>query len=306
MFNTPILFLIFNRPSSTERVFDKIREVKPKQLFVAADGPREGNECDEINCKMARAIATNVDWECEVHTLLREGNLGCGLAVSQAVSWFFDHVEEGIILEDDCLPNNSFFQFCKEALEKYRFNQDIFHICGSNYQYGKWRGEGDYYFSKLTHIWGWATWKRAWDKYEFAIDGEDSLLLKAYPLEGCRILHQEWKRIFRGFRVNGVDTWDYQWLLSCWKHGGITIIPNKNLIFNLGFGDEATHTTIYPAHYKKIKHEGFLEKIKHPNEITINYKADIFEQKVRMGQGSIIKNLLRNTKKAFKGILVKN
>lgn len=303
MYNTPILFLIFNRPSTTERVFEKIREIQPKQFFIAADGPREGDERDKINCRMARAIASNVDWECEVHTLLREENLGCGLGVSQAVSWFFEHVEEGIILEDDCLPNNSFFQFCQEALEKYRFNQNIFHICGSNYQYGKWRGEGDYYFSKLPHIWGWATWKRAWDKYEFAIDGEDSLLLKAYPLKECRILHQEWDRIFRGFRANGVDTWDYQWLLSCWKYGGITIIPNKNLIFNLGFGDQATHTTIYPAHYKKIKHEDFLETIKHPIEIKINYKADIFEQKVRMGQESLIKNLLRNTKKAFKGII---
>lgn len=305
MYNTPILFLIFNRPDTTEKVFEKIREIKPKQLFIAADGPRNGNERDKLSCKATREIATNVDWDCELKTLFRDGNLGCGRAVSEAITWFFENVEEGIILEDDCLPNTSFFKFCQEILKKYRFDHDVLHVCGSNYQYGKWRGKGDYYFSKLTHIWGWATWKRAWDKYEFTIEGEDYLISKAYPLKTDVLVRQEWEKAFKYFRANCVDTWDYQWLLACWKHGGITIIPNKNLIFNLGFGHEATHTLFYPAYYKKIKHEYLLGEIRHPSEITINYKADAFEQKVRMGQNSVIRSFLRNTKKILKGILVK-
>lgn len=306
MYNTPILFLIFNRPETTERVFEKIREIKPKQLFIAADGPREGNTYDEINCKSARKITTNVDWDCEVFTLLREENLGCGIAVSQAITWFFAHVEEGLIIEDDCLPNSSFFQFCEEALKKYRYNQNIFHICGSNYQYGKWRGDGDYYFSRLTHIWGWATWKRAWEKYEFRIEGEDFLLLQAYPSEKYELIHQEWKKIFNDFRAKCVDTWDFQWLLTCWKHDGITIIPNKNLILNLGFGDNATHTTVYPFHYKKIKHENFLEKIKHPKEILICYEADLFEQKIRMRSGNKIRSLLHHLKEVSKSFFTRS
>ena len=300
MFSTPILFLIFNRPDTTEKVFEKIREIKPSQLFVAADGPREGNEKDKINCKAARSIATYVDWDCEVKTLFRDSNAGCGKAVSCAITWFFEHVEEGIILEDDCLPNPSFFFFCQEILKKYRFDHNIFHVSGSNYQYGKKRGKGDYYFSKLSHIWGWATWKRAWDRYDFSIEAEDLLVHKAYPLKKDALLRQEWKTVFSDFRTNCVDTWDYQWLLTCWKYDGISIIPNKNLIYNLGFGSEATHTTFFPEYYKNIKHEDFRKEIRHPEKIEINYIADAFEQKMRMGRESILRAFLRVLKRCFR------
>ena len=162
----PVLFLIFNRPETTIQVFSAIKKAQPNRLYIAADGPRPEYP-DEVNhCKIARTIATNVDWDCEVKTLFRDQNLGCRLAVSQAIDWFFEQEPEGIILEDDCLPNQSFFWFCKELLEKYRNETRIMHIGGTNFQFGKNRTNYSYYFSRYAHIWGWASWRREWKYYD--------------------------------------------------------------------------------------------------------------------------------------------
>ena len=151
MFNTPILFLIFNRPDLTKQVFDKIREIKPLHLFIAADGPRGDKYEDQELCRKTKEIVSLIDWECEIKTLFRDENLGCGRAVSEAISWFFEHVEEGIILEDDCLPSSTFFNYCEILLEKYRWDNNIMHIGGTNFQNGIKRGNADYYFSKIPH-----------------------------------------------------------------------------------------------------------------------------------------------------------
>jgi len=169
-FNTPILFLVFNRPNTTQRVFNVIRQVKPKQLFVAADGPRRDKGADEEKCEATREIVKQIDWDCEVKTLFREENLGCGKAVSSAITWFFENVEEGIILEDDCLPNLDFFGYCEELLDRYRDNREVMFIGGDNFQKGKKWGDASYYFSAYNHVWGWATWKRTWDIYDFKLD----------------------------------------------------------------------------------------------------------------------------------------
>jgi hypothetical protein len=164
-FDTPILFLIFNRPDTTQKVFNEIRKIKPRQLFVAADGPREDHPEDKEKCEQTRKIIDQVDWDCEVKTLFRDKNLGCKHAVSGAINWFFKNVEQGIILEDDCLPDQSFFGFCQELLNKYKNNKQIFNISGNNFQDGMWRGDGSYYFSKYFHCWGWATWADRWQNY---------------------------------------------------------------------------------------------------------------------------------------------
>lgn len=194
-FNTPILFLIFNRPETTEKIFRRIREIQPRRLFISADGPRLNKLNEEKKCAESRKIANGVDWECEVKTHFSERNLGCRLGVSSGINWFFNNVQEGIILEDDCLPDTSFFYFCTALLEHFQNNERIMHIGGVNFQDGRTRGTGSYYFSKLSHIWGWATWKRAWNKYNVDIPHYPQLLKEKMLSSLFRI--QQWKSIGR-------------------------------------------------------------------------------------------------------------
>src|SRR6478736_1770065 len=180
-FETPILFIVFNRPDTTRVVFEAIRKVKPKKLYIAADGIRSKVKSDEENCAKVRAIVNDVDWECDVKTLFHEENLNCGKAPSTAISWLFENEEEGIILEDDCLPSTSFFLFCEELLERYRYDSRVMHIGGNNFLNG-WQKDNDYsyYFSRSGHIWGWATWRRAWNKFDFDISLYSKLKDKNY------------------------------------------------------------------------------------------------------------------------------
>src|SRR5688572_20529443 len=166
--NTPVLFLIFNRPAVTKQVFEAIREMRPTRLYIAADGPRPAipNELD--NCRKAREAALAVDWECQVKTLFRDKNLGCGRGPSTAITWFFEHETEGIILEDDCMPSPSFFSYCAELLARYRDDTRIMHIAGTNLEKPQQRDqEHSYHFSNFTYCWGWATWRRAWKFHDF-------------------------------------------------------------------------------------------------------------------------------------------
>lgn len=172
---SPVLFLVFNRPESTKRVFEQIRKGKPDQLFIAADGPRKDKVYEQELCRQTREILL-IDWDCDLKTLYREENLGCGKAVFSAIDWFFSHVSQGIILEDDCLPQADFFRFCDETLDKYVDNDQILEISGTNLQGGTVIGDGSYYFSRYGGIWGWATWSRAWNKYDFNMTGLDEFV----------------------------------------------------------------------------------------------------------------------------------
>ena len=166
-FNTSILFLIFNRPEETKRVFESIKEAKPSKLYLASDGPRSHVIDEEkIVSEVKLNVLNAIDWDCEVKTLFREKNLGCKIAVSEAISWFFDHEDQGIILEDDCLPSQSFYRFCEELLNIYKNDLRIWHISGDNFQNGIARSEESYYYSKFSHVWGWATWKDRWQHYD--------------------------------------------------------------------------------------------------------------------------------------------
>ena len=163
---SPILFLVFNRPDVTQRVFDAIRQARPPKLYIAADGPRKNKVGEVERCALVQEIVSQVDWPCEVSKLIRQENLGCKIAISSAIDWFFSKEPEGIILEDDCLPHPDFFPYCDELLERYRNNERVGMISGDNFQNGIKRGDGDYYFSQFCHIWGWASWARAWKKYD--------------------------------------------------------------------------------------------------------------------------------------------
>ena len=240
MFKTPILFLIFNRLNTTKQVFEQIKKIRPTNLFMAADGPRSEKDGEKEKCDEVRNwVLSQIDWDCEVKTLFRTENLGCGKAVSQAITWFFEEVNEGIILEDDVLPNDSFFLFCETALERFRDETRVMHVSGNNFQLSK-IGEGNYYLSKLPHIWGWATWKRAWSKYDFYLKDFGNDVKKSYY--DYRPIDDYWHHIFYKTKEQ-LHTWDYQWSFSILESDGFCILPQYNLATNLGFGKDATHTS---------------------------------------------------------------
>jgi hypothetical protein len=275
MFSTPILFIIFNRPETTKIVFDSIKNARPKQLFIAADGPRNGNQNDILRCQEARKIIDEINWDCEVKLLLRDENLGCGLSVSSAISWFFEQVEEGIILEDDCLPHPDFFQYCKELLDVYRNNEKVMFIGGSNFQDGLIRDNNSYYFSAYNHVWGWATWKRTWILYDFSLETigfrRFNVICKSYFLNWRE--RKYWNEIFKMMKERRIDTWDHQLSFSIWNNDGLSIIPNVNLVSNIGFGFEATHT----KDEKSIEANKVIKQIlpiTHIQNVKRNYLAD--------------------------------
>lgn len=279
-FNTPILLMIFNRPDTTAKVFDEIKKIKPKQLFVAADAARVDNAEDIALVEQTKMLVENmVDWDCEVITLYREKNLGCKRAVSSATTWFFEHVEQGIILEDDCVPDQSFFMYCQELLEMYKDDSSVMHIGGSNFQHGKKRGDASYYFSAYNHIWGWATWKRAWDKYDVNIADFPKFVEqeKIKTIWNKTYIQNIWLKKFASVFEKKVDTWDYQWTYTIWNNGGRCIIPNTNLITNIGFGEDATHTKRKDM-YANMK-RNLIGKIIHPENTEINKIADEFYNK---------------------------
>ena len=243
-FDVPILFLIFNRPDLTQRVFESIRRRKPARLYVAADGPRPEIAGERELCSQARNILDQVDWDCDLQTLLRDQNLGCGRAVSEAITWFFVTEEEGIILEDDCLPSDSFFPFCAEMLKRFRGDPAVGSISGDCFFPRSLRHSDPYFFSKYAQIWGWATWRRTWQQYELELTG---------PLEEWeRIVRRHnaidleakyWLEIYKALKSGLIDTWDYQLMFSCWRHSQVHIAPTRNLVQNLGYGPDATHVT---------------------------------------------------------------
>lgn len=272
--NDPILFLIFNRLDTTSKVFEEIRKAKPKKLYIAADGARNTEEL--IKCNKVRKVATDVDWDCEIKTLFREKNLGCGRAVSEGIKWFFEQEEKGIVLEDDCLPDISFFGFCSELLKFYEYDERIGHICGSNFQNGQIRGEASYYFSGLTHVWGWASWRRVWKDYDFNLKTLPNFNPKLEAFPAHQPFAATWFRNFSNVALGHIDTWDYQYAYLNLIKGYKAIMPNINLISNIGVGADATHTL--DEHPFAALSLGHLKEINHPELLIQNVEADMYTQ----------------------------
>jgi len=275
-FNTPVLFLIYKNSKVTKEVFDEIIKLKPSKLYIAADGPK--NSSEDVECRNVRAITDNINWECEVHRRYLDNNLGCKKAVSSAISWFFNNEDRGIILEYDCLPHASFFSFCEDMLEKYNDNESVMHISGSNFQDGLLRGEDDssYYFSAITGVWGWATWKRSWDCYDpNANDIEDFIDSgRIHKLLTARRTRKYWSKRFLNVK-SGVNTssWAIPWAYSVMKYGGLCINPNQNLVSNIGFNAGATHAFDESSEFSCVPVVN-IGKITHPKHIFIDFEAD--------------------------------
>jgi hypothetical protein len=276
--NTPILFLIFSRPDTTRRVFEAIRAARPRQLFIAADGPRPHKQGEAERCAECRRIATQVDWPCEVHTLFREENLGCGRAVSGAITWFFEHVEEGIILEDDTLPGPGFFRFCSELLERYRYDTRVMAVSGSSLPC---RLSNDskysYFFSNWDYIWGWATWRRAWKHYDYEMTHYKYVVEKGYfgnnyysPFEKYYINYAYDKSYYSN---DTVTWWSYQWGFVRKINSGLVAVPVKNFIVNIGLGKDATNTTS-EGRWSFFKFEEMEFPLKHPDFVMHDRVTD--------------------------------
>ena len=272
---TPVALLIFNRPDTTERVFNAIAQARPSKLLVVADGPRDSRPGEAARCEQTRAIIKRVDWDCEVITNFADRNMGCKLRVSSGIDWIFEQVEEAIILEDDCLPDPSFFRFCDEMLERYRDNERVGMVSGSNLQFGRHRGTGSYYFSKYTHIWGWASWRRAWKHYdrdithwpEFKAQG---LLEQMFATPGEQAY---WQNSFQWVHEGSLDTWDVSWTFTALTHGLLQVVPNVNLISNIGFGVGATHTHVVGVH-ANLPTQAIEFPLQHPTFVLPNLEAD--------------------------------
>lgn len=283
--DTAVLFIIFNRPDTTQKVFDAIRNAKPKRLYVAADAPRKNKEGDEEKCRLTRAIIEKVDWDCDLHTFFQTENIGCSLGPRTAFDWFFGQEEEGIILEDDCVPDLSFFRFCTEMLERYRNDEKIISINGCNLCYELNDGNS-YTFSRFMNMWGWATWRRSAEKIDYYLEDwktEQKPLWTLYkrlrqsPWDYDIKWYQYWQDKFdQTISRKDFTWWDWQWIYHQTKAKQFSIVPGVNLVSNIGFHEDATHT-----HHKENPAANLISKempfpLVHPATI----RADIdYEEK---------------------------
>jgi hypothetical protein len=271
-------------------------------MFVACDGPNPSRPEEAAKVRATReVIEREIDWPCTIERRYSEVNQGCKAGVSSAINWFFDQVEDGIILEDDCVPHPDFFNFCSTLLDVYRDDKRVWAIAGNNFQNGQKRGDGSYYFSRYNHIWGWATWRRAWQHYE-----------RDMPFWPEWKLSEDWKRklpntVERRYwlkvldKVYGgmVDTWDYSWTASVWYRGGLTATPNCNLVRNIGFGEDGAHTTKRGGELENMAVEP-LGEIVHVDNVAQDDIADAYVfQHVFGGKYQGLKGLLRRIRRKF-------
>ena len=241
-----VVLIVFNRPDLTEEVFAALRHVRPTRLLIVADGPRDSHPADAELCAAVRAIVADVDWPCDVLRRYSDHNLGCGPAVSQGIGWALDQVEEALILEDDCLPDPTLFPYCAELLDRYRDDGRIMQIAGSNFGAPAEPYLGySYAFNAFSPIWGWATWRRAWKKYDFQMSTwpqfRDTGMLQGIPFQrrGRQVLSKYWDRAHAG-----LETWDHQWQYAVMSQHGLSVSPSVNMVTNLGFRADATQTVL--------------------------------------------------------------
>ena len=269
---SPVAFFIYKRSEYTGRVWAEIRKARPPVLLIVADGPRD--EQDQIKCEAARAVVELVDWPCDVRRNYAAVNMGCRDRMASGLNWVFEEVEEAIILEDDCLPSQSFFLFCEQLLDYYRHDPRVMHVGGSNFQLGRVDGDESYYFSKYSHVWGWATWRRAWNHYDLNVRLWPLVKRHNYLRAFCetRNERQFWTNVLdRQFRAAS-KTWDYSWVFSVWANHGLAICPAVNLVSNIGTGSDSTHQQD-DQWYMKLPLEE-IAAIKHPALMMINVAAD--------------------------------
>ena len=277
MFKVPIVYICFNRPELTKRTFEYIKKIKPSKLFLIVDGPRKNNKQDTINCPRVKKIIQNINWKCKLYKNFSKDNLGLKNRVFSGLDWVFNNTNEAIILEDDCLPHKDFFFFCEAMLKKYKNSNKVKFITGNNFQIPK-KTEicEDYYFSKYSHIWGWATWKKTW----FEVNRDDTFWKKKIfnsKFEMMKSSTKEkkyWKKMYNEVLDNKLNSWAIYLLFSIWKNKGLTVTPKINLIKNLGL---SSGTNTKKLHIKlDISNKSLNKPLKHPKIIKVNFKKDLY------------------------------
>lgn len=270
---TPVALFAFNRPAQTARVFEAIRAARPSHLLLVADGPRPDRPEDAGRCAEVRGILDGVDWPCTVERDFAPANLGCRRRVSSGIDWVFSRVPEAILLEDDCLPDPTFFPFCEELLARYRDDERVLMISGDDFRPGPPRPGASYRFSGYAHVWGWASWARAWRHYDVAMadwpevrDGGGLTDLGDGFTEGY------WRHIFDRTHAGEIQTWDYQWLYACLRRG-LCVVPEGNLVTNIGFGEGAAHHA-EANHLANLPTVPMTFPLRHPDRVERDRAAD--------------------------------
>jgi len=291
----PVVFIIFNRPNTTERVFREIAKAKPSKLFVISDGPREGHPEEGIIVAKTRKIIEKVDWPCDLKLNFSQSNQGCGKRLHSGLNWVFDEVEQAIILEDDCLPGKDFFRFCEEMLDKYADCDDLGMVNGINVLENQISIAESYYFSKYAHVWGWATWRRVWQKYDFNLSEwphfkKNNTIDTLFKKKSER---RYWTKAFDLTYSRGIDTWDYQLAFTFFKYSLLSITPNRNLISNIGFGPNATHTKMLNR-TANMPVDLLSFPLNHPSELRINEDADRITSDLFYDSPSILQLAIRS------------
>lgn len=276
--NTPVALIIFNRPENTRRVLNELAKAKPKRLFVVADGPRADHPDDQAKCEQTRKIIGEVDWDCDIKTNFSERNLGCGWRPASGISWVFEQVDRAIILEDDCIPSETFFPYCGELLERYKDDSRVFQISGSTGLPNPHERPNSYYFSRLFSCWGWATWARAWRHYDFRLAAWKSSREIAYLkdlLKYDEAVNYCVSRFDEVANSNGdLDYWDYQWQGCVWLQNGVAIVPRHPLIKNIGFDSDATHTKNVASQWARVEPVNLTFPLIHPTTLVPDLVAE--------------------------------
>jgi tetratricopeptide (TPR) repeat protein len=288
---TPVVLIIFKRPETTAKVFEVIRQVQPVKLLVIADGPRFDRLGEAEKCIAARKIVEQVDWNCEVLTNYSDINLGCKQRVSSGLNWVFEQVEEAIILEDDCIPDPTFFYFCEELLARYRNDERVMQITGEN-THGYQSAHSSYYFSHYSFYWGWATWRRAWQLFDDQMEAWQKLRQSQWleNLLGNQERSKYWVEIF-DLTYNGFNSWGWAWTFTCFMNQGFCVVPNQNLISNVGFGKDAAHTTWEVDEIAHLPTQSMTFPLRHPKEVKVNIRAEEVIDKMRFTGRKYLKGM---------------
>jgi len=281
-FDIPIILIIFNREDTVKKIIKILRPLAPKFLYIIADGPRVNHPEDRILCLKARNVIREINWPCQIHKRFSNVNLGCGYNPFLGMDWAFSKIDKAIILEDDCLPEPSFFMFCKELLLKYENDHRIMMISGNNHLLDKSVSRDSYFFSINTQTHGWATWRRAWKKYDFFM--KDWPSIKKGGLIAKLLSNHSYARFWEKTydyvynEANGnpkCSFWDYQWTYASWKNNGLNIIPSINLVTNIGYGNNATHQHDRNHILANLKTLPIKFPLRHPKFVIQNTKADL-------------------------------
>lgn len=279
----PLALIIFNRPDHLERVLQTLAEVKPAQLLVIADGPR--NDLEAERCAESRALIERIDWRCDIRREYSDTNLGCRRRISSGIAWVLSQHDEAIFLEDDCIPDPSFFQFCQEMLAYYRHEERVRAISGDNFQFGRRFNPYSYYFSLIPHCWGWATWRRAWEHMDITMSRWPAMEQTDFPRQLLPTEKAVWfnRKAFTEAYSGKLNSWAIPWELSNWLTGGLAVLPEVNLVTNIGFGPGATHCHKNDP-CANLPAEQMPFPLRHPPRVEHQLDADLayYERIVRL------------------------